>query len=59
MLIKRNPHKSALTPAWKNEDGKTLSQAIDNGFPYDNDFNPEERAVIVDPKKQTVGQVVG
>ena len=55
MLVKRNPIKAAHTPAWKNEDGKTLSEAIDKGFPYDNDFDPEERAVLVDPKKQTLG----
>jgi len=59
MLIKRNPVQTAHTPAWKNEDGKTLSQAIDKGFPYDNDFDPEEHAVLVDPKKQTLGQFVG
>lgn len=59
MMIKRNPIKSANTPAWKDEDGKTLGQVIDKGFPYDNNFDPEERAVLVDPKKQTLGQFVG
>jgi hypothetical protein len=59
MMIKRNPLKAANTPAWKDEDGKTLGQVIDKGFPYDNNFDPEERAVLVDPKKQTLGQFVG
>lgn len=55
MMIKRNPVKNAQTKKWKDDQGKTLRQVIDKGFPYDDNFDPEEHAQVVDPKKQTLG----
>jgi hypothetical protein len=64
MMIKRNPNPNDATThgPWKNEDGKTLSQVIDKGFPYDDgDIDVLERIKKATPKAASdqVGKLNG
>ena len=58
MMIKRNPQNAATFDKFTNANGKTLSEVIDKGFPYDDgDTSLTER--IADIKKMSVGSIVG
>jgi hypothetical protein len=57
MMIKRNALTAATFDKYTNADGKTLSQTIDKGFPYDDgDTLLSER--IADIKKAPAGAVL-
>lgn len=62
MLVKREPAPKQAHEIWHNEDGKTLKQVIDKGFPYDDaDSTSNDRAPLTLKKNahSTVGEIVG
>ena len=61
MMIKRNPHPSTQVQhgKWKNAEGKTLSQVLDKGFPYDDGDNDVLDRIKHAAKKHSVGEFVG
>ena len=61
MMIKRNPHPDSVKKngVWKSDNGKTLSQVIDKGFPYDDGDNDVLDRIKNHAKKSSVGEFVG
>jgi len=60
MLVKRNPEARPTPQKWHDDNGKTLSQAIDKGFPYDDgDSTISDRAPATLKKPHTVGEFLG
>jgi len=58
MMVKRNTVNKANFEKFKNSEGRTLSEVIDKGFPYD-DADFELTGAINSIKKMPVGAVLG
>jgi len=58
MMVRRNTGKQSSFEKFKNSDGKSLSEVIDKGFPYD-DADFELTGAINNIKKMSCGAVLG
>ena len=57
-MVRRNTGKTSSFAKYKNDEGRTLSEVIDKGFPYD-DADYELTGAINNIKKMPVGAVLG